>query len=185
MALDPVTRFSIIPDVNECVLPAGTARCVFGCVNTPGSFRCLCPAGYSMNITHGHCEGQSWWVSLQSSPRPFNLNTWYYRLRFSWAMCLCLDGTDLDECRENAGLGPCANACVNTPGSFHCACSDGSRLAGDGRTCISECPPGYRRKPSDPTVGDLTALPCVGKCRSLQETGCIVIMSVKLLSSVL
>lgn len=59
MALDPVTRFSIIPDVNECVLPAGTARCVFGCVNTPGSFRCLCPAGYSMNITHGHCEGQS------------------------------------------------------------------------------------------------------------------------------
>ncbi|XP_027024388.2 fibulin-1-like isoform X2 [Tachysurus fulvidraco] len=121
-------------DVNECVLPAGLAHCVFGCVNTPGSFYCLCPAGYSTNVTDGHCE-------------------------------------DTDECMENSGLGPCANACVNTPGSFHCVCSNGYQLAGDGMSCVPECPPGYRRKRPDPLVGNSTSLPCVdiNECEAMEQ----------------
>lgn len=95
--------------------------------------------------------------------------------------CLCPDCADIDECIENLGLGPCANTCVNTPGSFHCVCSNGYWLAGDGMACISKCPPGYRRKLSDPLVGNSAVLRCVGKCSSsLQATGFIAMMSMNL-----
>nr|XP_015219197.1 PREDICTED: fibulin-1-like [Lepisosteus oculatus] len=40
--------------------------------------------------------------------------------------------------------------CQNAAGSFHCSCSYGYKLAGDGRSCVAECPSGYR-KHSNPT----------------------------------
>lgn len=53
--------------------------------------------------------------------------------------CACPPGwtghqcqTDVDEC---GGRQPCAQLCVNTAGSYRCACRDGFRLAGDGRSC--------------------------------------------------
>lgn len=53
--------------------------------------------------------------------------------------CACPPGwtghqcqTDVDEC---VGRQPCAQLCVNTAGSYRCACRDGFRLAGDGRSC--------------------------------------------------
>lgn len=48
---------SIFPDVDECLLPAAVTGCVFGCVNTPGSFHCQCPAGYSLQTADSHCQG--------------------------------------------------------------------------------------------------------------------------------
>ncbi|XP_017286746.1 epidermal growth factor-like protein 7 isoform X1 [Kryptolebias marmoratus] len=42
--------------------------------------------------------------------------------------------TDVDEC---SGRQPCVQQCVNTAGSYRCACGDGFRLAGDGRSCQS------------------------------------------------
>jgi len=48
---------SIFPDVDECLLPAAVTGCRFGCINTPGSFHCQCPAGYSQQTTDGHCQG--------------------------------------------------------------------------------------------------------------------------------
>ncbi|XP_076613864.1 epidermal growth factor-like protein 7 [Chaetodon auriga] len=42
--------------------------------------------------------------------------------------------TDVDECSEQR---PCVQECVNTAGSYRCACRDGFRLAGDGRSCQS------------------------------------------------
>uniref|UniRef100_A0A3B5L4U4 Uncharacterized protein n=1 Tax=Xiphophorus couchianus TaxID=32473 RepID=A0A3B5L4U4_9TELE len=51
--------------------------------------------------------------------------------------CACPPGwtghrcqTDADEC---GGRQPCAQLCVNTAGSYRCACRDGFTLAGDGR----------------------------------------------------
>lgn len=106
----------------------------------------------------------------------------YYRAGFS-SLRFCSDRTDIDECMENTGLGPCANACVNTPGSFHCTCLNGYRLAADRTTCVSECPPGYRRIRIHPPVGNSAKLTCVGESVGrLREAGLIAVMSVKLIS---
>ena len=40
---------------------------------------------------------------------------------------------DVNECsNKNAG---CSQSCVNTPGSYHCACKIGYTLAADKKTC--------------------------------------------------
>ncbi|XP_068191480.1 epidermal growth factor-like protein 7 [Antennarius striatus] len=59
--------------------------------------------------------------------------------------CVCPPGwtgrqcqSDVDECVEG---WRCAQECVNTAGSFRCACGDGFSLAGDGRSCQSLPPP--------------------------------------------
>uniref|UniRef100_A0A8C7XAL1 EGF-like-domain, multiple 7 n=1 Tax=Oryzias sinensis TaxID=183150 RepID=A0A8C7XAL1_9TELE len=54
-------------------------------------------------------------------------------------LCACPPGwtgdrcqTDVDEC---SGKHPCVQRCVNTAGSYRCACGDGFRLAADGQSC--------------------------------------------------
>ncbi|XP_031778420.1 uncharacterized protein LOC100679483 isoform X1 [Nasonia vitripennis] len=59
--------------------------------------------------------------------------------------CLCREGyrlegrncTDIDECLENEGRGPCQDTCRNLAGSFACSCEElpGHSLAPDNRTC--------------------------------------------------
>lgn len=53
---------------------------------------------------------------------------------------------DVDECKEQQ---PCAQTCVNTLGSYQCACRDGSSLTGDGRSCqsIPSTPPSTSQTP--------------------------------------
>ena len=45
---------------------------------------------------------------------------------------------DIDECSNQTSLNDCSDRCVNTVGSFMCACSSGYRLASDQRTCIGK-----------------------------------------------
>ncbi|XP_046900698.1 epidermal growth factor-like protein 7 [Hypomesus transpacificus] len=52
-----------------------------------------------------------------------------------WTGRLCQ--TDVDECSEQH---PCPQTCVNTAGSYRCACREGSSLAADGRSCRSHPP---------------------------------------------
>lgn len=61
--------------------------------------------------------------------------------RTGWTGSMCLE--DIDECvdEENEN-GGCHQVCVNTPGSYHCECSDGYRLvSGSESQCedIDEC----------------------------------------------
>lgn len=48
---------------------------------------------------------------------------------------LFISTTDIDECEENAGRGPCADTCHNLAGSYACSCRPGSSLAPDNHTC--------------------------------------------------
>lgn len=62
--------------------------------------------------------------------------------------------SDVDEC---GGRQPCAQLCVNTAGSYRCACRDGFALAGDGRSCHQFPPPPPSPSPT-PTQGSRAAV---------------------------
>lgn len=73
---------------------------------------------------------------------------------------------DIDECAGNQGLGPCMEQCHNSPGSYRCSCSYGHILAGDGHSCIAECPPGFRKQPTMPSENSTAPAlreECVGR----------------------
>ncbi|XP_054614011.1 epidermal growth factor-like protein 7 isoform X2 [Dunckerocampus dactyliophorus] len=53
---------------------------------------------------------------------------------------------DVDECIQQH---PCAHQCINTAGSFRCACRDRFSLSGDGRSC-------YRLGPASQDPGDVS-----------------------------
>ena len=38
--------------------------------------------------------------------------------------------SDINECAPNGVLGPCAQICTNTPGSFKCSCKAGYTVSG-------------------------------------------------------
>jgi hypothetical protein len=55
---------------------------------------------------------------------------------FLCSVWLVLAVSDMDECRDSNGQ--CQSVCINTPGSFSCACESGFLLLTDGRSCIGE-----------------------------------------------
>lgn len=70
-------------------------------------------------------------------------------------LVLCLSPlSDVDECSEQQ---PCAQDCMNTAGSYRCACKEGYSLGGDGRSCQKLPPPPTTNpsptQPSHTTVG--------------------------------
>lgn len=50
-----------VADIDECELfhngPAGKL-CLHKCVNTPGGYRCSCPAGYNVTRDGRSCKGE-------------------------------------------------------------------------------------------------------------------------------
>lgn len=102
-------------DVDECVQPdLQMDMCRYGCINTPGSYRCAEP------------------MELKDQPIKESLSI------------TCLpgyeatpDGTciDINECTvDNGG---CTEVCENTDGSFFCACDgDEKALSSDGKSCV-------------------------------------------------
>lgn len=63
--------------------------------------------------------------------------------------------------------------CHNSPGSFRCSCTYGHVLAGDGRSCITECPPGYRKRPTatpENSAARARGDECVGRKKTQQTS---------------
>ncbi|EGI63669.1 Signal peptide, CUB and EGF-like domain-containing protein 2, partial [Acromyrmex echinatior] len=101
-------------DVDECSVPdLQTELCRYGCINTPGSYRCAEP------------------MELKDQPVLDSLSI------------TCLPGyeqtshgcIDINECVvDNGG---CMEVCENTDGSFFCACDgDEKALSSDGKSCV-------------------------------------------------
>ncbi|CAL8320482.1 unnamed protein product [Lota lota] len=87
--------------------------------------------------------------------------------------CACPPGwmghrchTDTDECTEQH---PCTQECVNTAGSFRCACRRGFMLGGDGHTCQSlpSLPP--TTPPTQTPTGTTTQTPASRTRTSLND----------------
>ncbi|KAF5904014.1 fibulin-1-like isoform X2, partial [Clarias magur] len=163
-------------DLDECV--EGLHECQQFCENTFGSYRCSCSLGFQLSSDSMSC------TDVNECMLPAGMARCVFGCVNTTGSfrCVCPAGysmnitgghcEDINECMENTGLGPCADACVNTPGSFRCVCSNGYRLAGDGTTCMPECPPGYARKRSDPPGGNSTGPVCVdiNECEDTEQT---------------
>ncbi|XP_038072733.1 sushi, von Willebrand factor type A, EGF and pentraxin domain-containing protein 1-like isoform X11 [Patiria miniata] len=173
-------------DIDECQ-NSRSHDCQHACVNVPGTYRCDCPPG---NILMP--DGRSCQECRPNSYRSATANECLEcpahsrtvgRGKASIRDCLCSPGytgdytrdipcKDIDECEQDNG--GCKQHCINTPGSFYCACPNGYMLMDDGSTCqdhdecsqsnggcqhqcfntegsfVCDCSDGYTVDPSDP-----------------------------------
>jgi len=132
-------------DVDECAL--GTDSCdrsPYACVNTSGTFACLCPTGYEGNgiASVGCSDVDECSRGTHNCPLPSDCaNT------IGSFHCGCEDGyqkqgeacVDIDECTANTDNCSDEATCNNADGSFTCACFSG--FVGNGLVCtdIDEC----------------------------------------------
>lgn len=65
----PLLTFRLLPDVDECTVRGGL--CHLGrCVNTEGSFRCVCNAGFELSPDGRNCVGEPGLAGWQGTSRP-------------------------------------------------------------------------------------------------------------------
>ncbi|XP_037938996.1 fibrillin-2 [Teleopsis dalmanni] len=123
-------------EIDECV--TGTHKCSHDCINTIGSYRCICPGGYRfVNSSEHVCEDID---ECQSKPDLCgSLNCVNLPGAFT---CLCADGTEpnpetracnvRDPCENNK----CSHKCIIEENNYICICPDGMVLAEDGINCM-------------------------------------------------
>lgn len=131
-------HISNLIDIDECSL--GVASCAENaeCLDTDGSYECLCSSGYTGNGTSCTCEYSLHMLFCFESFRVkyvllmlhivgmvYLLSRHYGSLSIDTHMC----SEDTASCDENAD-------CVNTEGGYECVCGTG--YIGDGFSCISE-----------------------------------------------
>uniref|UniRef100_A0A8C5I4Y5 Fibrillin-2-like n=1 Tax=Gouania willdenowi TaxID=441366 RepID=A0A8C5I4Y5_GOUWI len=116
-------------DINEC--SQNPLLCAFRCVNTFGSYECMCPAGYVLREDLRMCRGKR-----SSYPQK---NT--FSIKVNKVIC-SLQRMNQDECSE--GLDDCDSkgmTCKNLIGTFMCICPPGMQRRPDGEGCmdLNEC----------------------------------------------
>ncbi|XP_057714569.1 complement component C1q receptor [Corythoichthys intestinalis] len=104
------------------------------CVNTPGSYMCLCQNGYE--LVNGNCRDLDECTHSKCSHGCINTVG-----SFS---CYCKDGftlsddgfscVDINECETER----CHLKCVNTEGSFICRCPGGFHVHASGKNCTPD-----------------------------------------------
>lgn len=61
------TKLLLTTDINECAMPG---MCRHGdCLNSLGSYRCICPPGHSLGPSRTQCIGETGWLRILGSHR--------------------------------------------------------------------------------------------------------------------
>ncbi|TSK16222.1 Fibulin-2 [Bagarius yarrelli] len=120
-----------LEDVDECERVEGK-RCLHICINTLGSYKCVCHPGYTL-MQDGHTcavENAEEDNRVTEEDSMFTLPT------------LVQETTQIPS-KQNpcAGNGPCSQHCSAVEGLAHCSCFPGFSLMSDGRTCkdVDKC----------------------------------------------
>lgn len=131
----------IVPDIDECIVNG--IMCRNGrCVNTEGSFQCICNAGFEISPDGKNCIGEDS-IFLHTQYILYNhvLHLTLQSIGNLFVICCSLSVrcnylADHDEC---ATTNMCLNGmCINEDGSFKCICKPGFTLAPNGRYCVGE-----------------------------------------------
>ncbi|XP_060600769.1 uncharacterized protein LOC132754191 [Ruditapes philippinarum] len=128
-------------DIDEC--GSDQHMCKHICVNTIGTYKCACNAGYMLQTDLLSCSDVDECMIDNGRCNQGCVNT-----EGSY-ICVCNEGyhlsadgltcTDENECVNSTH--DCEHGCTNTPGSFECYCHTGYDLDTDGKSCIDvdEC----------------------------------------------
>ena len=127
----------VVADIDECSIGADNCGVTAQCVNTLGSFDCVCRAGYEQDGRN--CRGIYSSLNMQCNGLQgilvctYNEEQYYVQHCQLYTFLLSVRSADINECSR--GTDNCnANAnCINTQGSFQCVCRDG--YEGDGIIC--------------------------------------------------
>ncbi|KAJ8963502.1 hypothetical protein NQ314_005581 [Rhamnusium bicolor] len=139
--VNPITNETV--EIDECQLMP--SMCKHGqCMNTPGSFECMCNRGYIYDENSHQCIDDN-----ECLRNPCEGNAQCINLPGNFE-CKCPDGykhgatfmdcVDINECVEKPNI--CLNGeCKNLEGSFQCLCHTGYLLTSTRDNCIDidEC----------------------------------------------
>uniref|UniRef100_A0A670KEG4 Fibrillin 3 n=1 Tax=Podarcis muralis TaxID=64176 RepID=A0A670KEG4_PODMU len=126
-----------VKHIDECIMNG--LMCRNGrCVNTDGSFQCICNAGFEITPDGKNCADHDECATTNMCLNGMCIN------EDGSFKCICKLGfvlapngrycVDIDEC-ETPGI--CMNGwCINTEGSFRCECLGGLAIGVDGRVCV-------------------------------------------------
>ncbi|CAL1534931.1 unnamed protein product, partial [Lymnaea stagnalis] len=132
-------------DINECL---NTTCPQFGtCVNSPGSFRCVCDEGYfSSDQKCKACDATKYGQDCQQNCSCVFANT--QDCNDQTGQCVCQRGwngslceVDIDECANASYCAGTNVKCFNLNGSAECRCNNGYEQLANNLTCqdINEC----------------------------------------------
>ncbi|XP_060594972.1 fibrillin-2-like [Ruditapes philippinarum] len=128
-------------DINEC--SSSGHGCQHNCVNTHGSYRCTCRAGFTLTSDLKSCQDLNECnVNNGGCSHKCNNNVGSFSCSCRTGYTIGTDGrscNDVDECM--LGTAACSHKCTNTEGSFTCSCNTGYTLSVDRRSCedVDEC----------------------------------------------